>query len=419
MHAVTSGPASGAIVTLVLILSSTACSGPGGGNGRFAVTDSAGVEVVSNARRGVWGAQSPWHFEEETRIGGRSGFSGATDSGRVTLGFVAGLDVDEDGNAYVADQQAQEVRVFAPDGHLVRTIGRPGSGPGQIGRGIGGVFVREGEVWVADIGNVRVDRFDLQGKPFGSFPVDLTHGMPIRWNRLNERVVAEMRTLPIPGMIDNPDGDPVLTFGPDGQDTVVVLAKGATVDFRDGQPRITLFESEPIWDAAADGRLLTATNTDYRVEVRDSTGRLLRVLTKPFEKRAVTKTDRKSILASYRETMSAQGIPSRSLDQLMDVVGFADSYPAMDQVMAGPRGTVWVQHVLTASDVAGPSAQPNVQTMESEDWDVFDADGRYLGVMTFPKRFSPRVVRGNSFWGTQLDTLDVTSVVRYRLVEES
>lgn len=38
----------------------------------------------------MWGAQSPWHFEEETRIGGRSGFSGATDSGRVTLGFVAG-----------------------------------------------------------------------------------------------------------------------------------------------------------------------------------------------------------------------------------------------------------------------------------------------------------------------------------------
>ncbi len=417
MYAVRSGATSGTVVALTLILSSAACGGPGGGSSRTSVTDSAGVELVSNGGRGLWGGTSPWHFEEEVRIGGMDRSPGGTASGQVLLGSVAGLDVDGDGNVYVADPQAQEVMVFAQDGHPVRTIGKPGSGPGELGQGITGVFLRGGEVWVPDVGNLRIDRFDRQGKPLGSLPIDLTHGMPIRWERLNDRVVAEIRTLPIPGMIDNPEGDPVLAFGADGQDTVVVLPKGATVAFQGGQPRVTLFESEPVWDATSDGRLLTGTNRDYRIEVRDSTGSLLRVFTKPFEKREVTKADQKKILAAYRETMSAQGMPVQSLDQLMGMVGFADRYPAMERVVAGPQGTIWVQHVLTAADVSGQSDKLDLQAMDSDDWDVFDASGRYLGVMTLPERFSPRLVRGDAFWGTQRDSLDVPSIVRYRLVE--
>lgn len=419
MYAVRSGARSGAVVALALILSLAACDGPREGSGRTSVTDSAGVELVSNGGRGLWEGPSPWHFVEELRIGGMDRASGEASADHVLLGAVAGLDVDRDGNVYVADQQAQEVMVFAPDGHPVRTIGKPGSGPGELGQGIRGVFVRGGEIWVPDVGNLRIDRFDVQGKTLGSLPIDLTHGMPVRWERLNDRVVAEIRTLPIPGMIDNPEGDPILAFDPDGQDTVVVLAKGATVGFQGGQPRVTLFESEPVWDATSDGRLLTGTNTDYRVEVRDSTGHLLRVLGKPFAKREVTKADQKKILAAYRETMSAQGMPVQSLDQLMGMVGFADSYPAMDRVMAGPHGTVWVQHVLTAADVSGQSDELDLQAMNSDDWDVFDGKGQYLGVTTLPKRFSPRLVRGDTFWGTQLDSLDVPSVVRYRLVEGS
>jgi hypothetical protein len=54
--------------------------------------------------------------------------------------------------------------------------------------------------------------------------------------------------------------------------------------------------------------------------------------------------------------------------------------------------------------------------MGSDDWEVFDDQGRYLGVLTMPARFAPMRIEGDALWGVQRDELDVPSVVRYRLV---
>ncbi len=47
---------------------------------------------------------------------------------------------------------------------------------------------------------------------------------------------------------------------------------------------------------------------------------------------------------------------------------------------------------------------------------MFDDQGRYLGVLTLPEKFTPMRIEGDAFWGVQRDELDVPSVVRYRLV---
>ena len=411
-------PSGAPCVTVALfVLSLTGCGGSTGDGGKAAVTDSAGVQLVSNSTRGLWGDHSPWRFEEELRIGGMG--LGAGESSEAVFGAVIGLDLDGDGNVYVADQQAQHVQVFGPDGRFVRTIGSPGSGPGEISRAMAGVFVRTEQVWVPDVSNQRIDLYKLDGTPDGSLPIDLSHGVPVHWAHASaERIVAQIRTLGLPGMVDNPTGDPVVTFGSEAQDTITVLPKGGTLTFSGGQPRIRVFEPEPLWDATPDGRLVTAMNAAYRVEVHDSAGALVRVITKPFTPREVTEADQKQLLDVMRKMLVAQGTPPQAVDQVMGLVGFADKYPAMSRVLAGPDGTIWVQRVRTAEDVSDGSETFNPDDMGSDDWDVFDAAGQYLGVLTVPLKFSPLLVREDALWGVQRDSLDVPSVVHYRLVSE-
>jgi tripartite motif-containing protein 71 len=79
-----------------------------------------------------------------------------------------GVGVDLDGNVWVADEQ-DRFQIIAPDGTYRETWGMPGSGDGQLAffnsnaayaRGYGDVaFDAEGNLYVADTGNTRVQKF--------------------------------------------------------------------------------------------------------------------------------------------------------------------------------------------------------------------------------------------------------------------
>ena len=48
------------------------------------------------------------------------------------FGAIYSFDVDAWGRIFVLDDQAQEVRIFDPDGTFVRTVGKKGEGPGEF-----------------------------------------------------------------------------------------------------------------------------------------------------------------------------------------------------------------------------------------------------------------------------------------------
>src|SRR5690606_25249983 len=75
------------------------------------------------------------------------------------FGRVFGRALDADGRIYVADGQANEVRVFAPDGAHLFTFGRAGGGPGELRRPCCLAFDRAGLLWVRDAGNARYNAY--------------------------------------------------------------------------------------------------------------------------------------------------------------------------------------------------------------------------------------------------------------------
>src|SRR5690606_5317953 len=89
--------------------------------------------------------------------------------GPEIFGDVRGIEADADGNIYIFDYQATEVRVFDPQGEYLRTIGRKGGGPGEITEANGMVFDRDGTLWLHDHGKWQMVGFDVDGQEVGRY----------------------------------------------------------------------------------------------------------------------------------------------------------------------------------------------------------------------------------------------------------
>lgn len=72
--------------------------------------------------------------------------------------------VDKEGNVYVADTWNNRIQVFDADGEFIRAWGKNGDGPGYFARPKGIAIDRDGHVWVADAVQDRVQVFTPEGR---------------------------------------------------------------------------------------------------------------------------------------------------------------------------------------------------------------------------------------------------------------
>ena len=138
----------------------------GGGEGRGGPPPEGRGGPPAEAARGAGapGAAQP--------AGGGRGPAGPPGSGIPGDSFVrtAGVAWDKDGNIYVADGVATgagnaRVAKFDKDGHYIASWGHRGSEPGQFNSLRGIALDAQGNVYVADAGNKRIQVFDGRGTP--------------------------------------------------------------------------------------------------------------------------------------------------------------------------------------------------------------------------------------------------------------
>jgi DNA-binding beta-propeller fold protein YncE len=76
----------------------------------------------------------------------------------------SGVAVDKEGNLYVADTLNNRIEIFDADGQFIRTWGKNGDGPGYFARPKGVAIDSDGHVWVADGVQDRVQVFTPEGQ---------------------------------------------------------------------------------------------------------------------------------------------------------------------------------------------------------------------------------------------------------------
>lgn len=114
---------------------------------------------------------------------------------------------------------------------VVARIGEPGDGPGQFQQPRGVAFDKQGNLYVADTGNHRVQKFDPSGNPIGSWgsPTDLVEPLAIAVDSAGRVVVLDSGSSWIKRY--TADGQLVDQFG--GPDARFYHPRGMTVDAAD------------------------------------------------------------------------------------------------------------------------------------------------------------------------------------------
>ena len=126
-----------------------------------------------------------------TRFGGR----GDDDK---NLEKPEGIAVDPDGNVFVADYATGFIKKYGPDFKWLITFSEYGSEPGQT---IKAEFmdIRDGKLYVPDVGNHRVNVFDLSGKALfqfgsrGTAPGQLNNPEAAKFDSAGRLFVSDLR----------------------------------------------------------------------------------------------------------------------------------------------------------------------------------------------------------------------------------
>lgn len=397
-----------ALVVLAALLIIPLVAACGAGDARDAAgwagtidTLASGHIVVQNTDDPVWPEGREWQVAEELRIGNVTG------EGPDVFGQIGSLEVDAAGRIWVLDSQAQELRVFDPSGSHVRTIGGRGGGPGEFAAAMQVDIGPDGNMWVMDPQNNRLSVFDTTGA------------------YLEGRDALGIAILPWPGGFDEQGSyyAPVLADPRPGElptlDMFALVrydATFATVDTllmprdpvmresfqdADGRPAVGVpFQGDLWWRISRTGTLWAIITDQYRLLELSPNGDTLRTITREFTPLPVTSTDREEAREQLSEFADQGG--------QMDWSKLPSTKPPVNAAfLLDDEGNLWVDRVSTEAADRGRMQ------------DVFDAEGRYLGVVRLPSPLeeTPRIIRDGGLYGVTSDELEVPYDVRARITK--
>jgi hypothetical protein len=333
---------------------------------------------------------------EELRIGRIEG------EGPDLFGRISSLAVDRGGRIWILEGQAQELRVFSAGGEYIRTVGRRGGGPGEYSRAVRIDLAPNGNLWVMDPQNNRLSVIDtagqyLEGKsvPGGFLMLPWPGGFDEagRYYSIAPRMAPSFGTVMVrydasfvpTDSLDRPSD-------PTDRDKFEIR--------RDGLVRVAAgvpFQGFLTWRLSPAGTIWALITDQYRLFELDAAGDTLRTITRAHTPLPVTAADREKAREDLKWFTDQGG--------QADWSKIPSTKPRAHNFFFDDEGNLWVA-VLSASGEVG------------WEFDVFDPEGRYLGVVELPFRL-PRgeapIFREGLLYGVTQDELEVQYVVVARV----
>ncbi len=357
------------------------CGGAAASNLAHAVVDTlpGGIPRVSNSGPTAWTDSSGARLVEEARFSGEDGTPGE-------LGNPGSIAVDETGRVYVADDKPAMIRVFTPDGKLVRTIGREGEGPGEFRKGF--IAVRGDYLVLQDPRIARTTVWDTAGTYLRSW-----HSSCCYWNYIQ---IDRQNRIYVPTMVPTQPGEKsrgsaYVRWSLEGValDTVWVPqrdeAKTWTVSVKKGgKDQMMMSTSVPFMPGQTsalhpDGGVVYAWTGTYSI-IRSAKGTdSVRVFGRSWTPDPASDARKRDELESQvkgaKEDFGEAVV--RAAFKLSDI---PSTLPAFENIRVDEGGRVWARRYAVADTTRTT-------------FDVFDSSGAYLGPVS--------AAMSMSSWGPQ------------------
>jgi hypothetical protein len=337
--------------------------------------------------------------------------------GPGALGPVFHVERGRGGELFVSQHTLQIISVFDGNGRFVRTLGRPGDGPGEF-RGLGRIGRMADTLWAIDHGRLhlwdselRLVRTHAPIMPVPSPSLMVIPGPPM----------AEGLLLALPRSSRPEDGQPVMLVDREGE-VQRVLAYISTVgrvvelQFRGDPfgapfPVTNPWADEPLWLNSADGRSLLVVERRAAARSTDAAFRIMRIdlagdtvlnRTIPYEPVPLDRGARdEAIKASAERVARIRSVALAEAERVLQRgLPVPPHLPPVTQLVPGSDGTIW----LRREDVRS----------ETVTWDVFNEHGVLLGRIRLPTEFRVHGANRQHIWGVVRDDLDVPFVRVYR-----
>lgn len=378
------------------------------------VTDSAGVRIVtSDPGDAVYAelAEAP-----ALSVGLLDG------PPELLFGSIASVARDEDGNLVVADGQANEIRIFDPRGAHLLTMGGQGEGPGEFERLAGAWPVAGGGIVAIDSGLERITRFDPGGAAAGTATfagqlMDETGFTEIDVIGLGgpgtvlskatltrvpsnssgsgtmETVMEEMFSgdAPISYVRHRFDGTLVDTLAP-GRDAAASLSMSRSGSGFSMSLVLVPFSPQSAATGSAHGVVVTG-GVSYEISVFDPEGSLRAVARLAEAPPAVTDEHLRAYVTQSGTRERDEAEIRESIEGYREMP-LPEALPGYEDVLIADTGEIWVQRYA-------------MRGAAMFRWDVFAADGGYLGRVEVPGTFRIEEVGRGQVLGVLTDELGV------------
>lgn len=414
-----------AVLSMLIAVLGTACGDTlpvPGTTWQAAVDTVADTITVRTLSGSVWGDTA--RLVETLRIGVLDG------ADEYVLGDPVAL-AASDSVVYVLDAHVPVVRAYdARTGEHLRDIGRVGGGPGEYGSPDGLALLPDGRLLVRDPRTMHINAYApdgtfLEGWPhpngggfhtYRPFYVDTTG---TSWVTTLENWGAPPWDWELALIGVSPEGEitdtlPAPTFG---HEEAVVTASNEGSASRRQVP----FTPETVWSFSPLGYMVGGVTETYAVYLFRPDALVLRIEANVSPVPVVPEEG-----AERREQITA-GLRRQYGSWRWNGPGVPDTKPPYRDLFVDAAGRVWVvvsqpgEPVLSAAEASAEerrTGRPVLRYREPPAFDVFDAEGRYLGPVVPPPalKVEPRpLVRDDVVWGVEEDALGVLSVVRYRI----
>jgi hypothetical protein len=323
---------------------------------------------------------------------------------------------DQDGNIYVLDSDASNIKKFDSRGRFIKTIGREGQGPGEFSSPYYLTYAKDRLV-VWDLMNRRLCALTPEGKFIKSSHIPYDQGSVRKLRSLPTGEILVEKEKSFRRETDKPQVCTIDLYSRDLEYVKTIyersLWRKKYVRTREFGISTLYFPYSPdvCWDVSPEEKIIIGFSDKYELEVYDRDGKKLQTFSHAYEPVRVTEKDRKEYFDSiefYRAGAKLKEIP----EYITKETQFPKNMPAFENILIDSEGNVLV-----------------VLNRENEDekekmFDVFDQDGKFLASVRItgdtPFRFSRQTItHDRSFWLLNTGEDELIRVIKYRIEAES